>query len=355
MRSSKPVRVLVTGAGTATAISVLKGLRSQCEVPVRVTAADSQGSVAGAYLADDFVRVPSATDPTFAHDVEDICKRWGIDLVIPIVDPEFLPLAEAAEDFLANRTRVAISSPRAISICGDKVLQAQFLKSLGLPVAKIHELSKAMAGDVPFPLFVKPRRGARASIGAQRVDDLKELEVATRDLDTPLVQEFIEGPEYTIDTFSDFEGRFIAAMPRIRLETKAGVSVKGRTVDEPELVAAARTITQALPIIGPSNIQCFRRPDGSFIVSEVNPRFSGGLALSVAAGLSSPLLLLKLVRGETVDASQLTLRYGVTMVRYWQEVFTYDGATVDADPWPPWNRRSRPPTGANLSAQPVGR
>lgn len=332
--ATRPMRVLITGAGTATAISVLKALRRQNEIPVDIVVADAQKEVAGRYLADAFVQVPTAGDPDYLSTMVEVCDLKGIDLLIPIVDPEFLPLSHAAQELLDRGTRVAISGPKAIDICGDKLLLARFLASLGLPVARCYDGVEAVPVDAQFPLFVKPRLGGRASIGTCKVADAKELEIAAGNLESALVQEYVEGDEYTIDTISDFEGRFIGAMPRIRLETKAGVSVKGITVDDPELIEVARLVTEALPILGPSNIQCFRRPDRSLVVSEVNPRFAGALTLSVAAGLNSPLVLLKLARGEAVDPGQLSLRHGVIMVRYWQEVFVYGEGEVDAEPWP---------------------
>ena len=331
--TARPMRVLITGAGTATAISVLKALRRQNEIPVDIVVADAQGEVAGRYLAGAFVQVPTAGDPDYVSTMVEVCDSKGIDLLIPIVDPEFLLLSHAAHELEDRGTRVAISGPEAIAICGDKLRLARFLASLGLPVARCYDGLEAVPVDAQFPLFVKPRIGGRASIGACKVADARELEIAARALESPLVQEYVEGNEYTIDTISDFEGRFIGAMPRVRLETKAGVSVKGITVDDPELVEVARLVTEALPILGPSNIQCFRRPDRSLVVSEVNPRFAGALTLSVAAGLNSPLVLLKLARGETVDPRQLSLRHGVTMVRYWQEVFIYSEGEVDTEPW----------------------
>ena len=333
------MRVLITGAGTATAISVLKGLRHQTEIPVHVVMADAEDHVAGRYLADEFVRIPPASDDAFLIAVQTICQTLDIDLLIPIVDYEFMPLARSAGDFRAMGTTVAISSPSAISICDDKLLLADFLQGLGLPVAKIYGTDEAPDGRAEFPLFVKPRSGGRASLGAQKVDDLEALRVALRGLDDPLIQEFIDGDEYTVDVLSDFDGRFVAAMPRIRLETKSGVSVKGRTVDDLEFVSLARTITEALPIIGHSNVQLFRTPDGSTVVSEINPRYSGGFALSLAAGFNSPLLLLKLLKALKLAPSDLSFRYNVSMVRYWQEIIQYGDGTVLTDPAPLHSRQ----------------
>ncbi|MGH2567875.1 MAG: ATP-grasp domain-containing protein, partial [Bacteroidota bacterium] len=288
---------------------------------------------AGRYLADSFVRIPPANDSAFLETVLDICRRQTIDLLIPIVDYEFEPLSKNTKRFLAEGTRVVISSPQAIATCADKQATVEWLKSHGLPVAAIYSREDVRSNHAPFPLFVKPRTGGRASLGAQRVDNERELEVACNKLADPLIMEFIDGEEFTVDTLSDFAGRFIAAMPRLRIETKAGISVKGVTVRSPEMTEIVKKITEALPIIGPANIQCFRRRDGSIVVSEVNPRFAAATVLSIAAGFNSPLLLIKLASGQSVEASMLTMRYGVTMLRYVQEVFVFDDGSIVTDPW----------------------
>ncbi|HXG37243.1 MAG TPA: ATP-grasp domain-containing protein [Bacteroidota bacterium] len=330
---SDPLRVLITGGGTATAVSVLKGLRVQREVPVHVTLADAQETIAGRYLADAFIQIPPANSPAFLDALRTVCRKHSISLLIPIVDYEFEIFSKNAREFLDDGTRVVISPLSVIQTCGDKQVLAAWLASRGLPAPMIVQKDEALAGRATFPLFVKPRKGGRGSLGAQRVDSAEELEVACSKLDEPLIQEFIDGEEYTVDTLSDFDGRLLGAVPRLRIETKSGVSVKGKTVRMPELVELVKNVAEALPILGPSNIQCFRRRDGSFVVSEVNPRFAAAVVLSIAAGFNSPMLLLKLARGEKIEPFSISVRYGMTMLRYWEEVFVQDDGTAVTDFW----------------------
>lgn len=330
---SNPLRVLITGGGTATAVSVLKGLRVQREVPVHITLADAQETIAGRYLADAFVQIPPANSAAFLDALRTICRKRSIGLLIPIVDYEFETLSKNAREFLDDGTRVAISSLPVIQTCGDKQALVAWLVSKGLPAPMIVQKDEALAGRASFPLFVKPRKGGRGSLGAQRVDSAGELEVACNKLDEPLIQEFIDGEEYTVDTLSDFDGRLLGAVPRLRIETKSGVSVKGKTVRMPELVELVKNVAEVLPILGPSNIQCFRRRDGSLVVSEVNPRFAAAVALSIAAGFNSPMLLLKLARGESIEPFSISVRYDMTMLRYWEEVFVQEDGIAVTDFW----------------------
>ena len=77
-----------------------------------------------------------------------------------------------------------------------------------------------------------------------------------------MVQEVCVGEEFSIDVLSDLDGRCLAAIPRSMIESKGGESIKGSTLDDPELVAFGALVAEALPIRGPATIQCFRTAHG---------------------------------------------------------------------------------------------
>jgi carbamoyl-phosphate synthase large subunit len=113
-------------------------------------------------------------------------------------------------------------------------------------------------------------------------------------------------------------GRFLAASPRIRVQVKSGQAYRAKTFRDAGLEAMARRITEALPIIGPCNMQCFLTDDGPRFF-EINARFGAGSVLSMQAGLNGPAALVAMVRGQTLP--MLDARPGVYMLRYWQEVY----------------------------------
>ena len=61
------------------------------------------------------------------------------------------------------------------------------------------------------------------------------------------------------------------------------------------------SVTQTLPFAGPLNIQC-RVVNGEPTVFEINPRFSGGIPLTIAAGADFPRYLVDLALGRPVPA-----------------------------------------------------
>jgi carbamoyl-phosphate synthase large subunit len=314
------IKVLITGAGTVTCQSVIKGFRLQQEMQVHITTADPNQMSAGRYLGDAFYSVPMATDPSFLSALLEIVRREGIQLLVPIVDYEFPKLSEHRDEFERLGCRVVISSPQAISICNEKERTHRFFQEIGVTSPKTWLPAELPAPiDISYPIFVKPRTG-RASLGIHKICDAEEFAFWSKRVEDPLYQEFVDGDEYTIDVLCDFDGRVIGVVPRQRIEMKVGISYKGLTVRDPEMIRAGKLIAEKAGIIGPANIQCFKTPRG-LVFFEINPRFSGTLPLTIAAGLNSPLLLAKSASGCKIESSVGDFQEGLLMLRFWDEIF----------------------------------
>jgi carbamoyl-phosphate synthase large subunit len=317
--------VLISGAGTATCQSIIKALRSQDDYAVRIVTMDMNPGNAGRYFSDAFYVVPPANDPAFIPALLELCRRENVDLLIPIIDYEFAKLAAHREAFASCGCTVAISSPAVIRTCTDKWETFQFFRQAGIPTMATWLPGDFQPAPTDYPLFLKPRLLGRGSIGACRANSPAEFATALATAqDPPIIQRLARGEEYTTDILCDFNGRALNGVVRRRVETKAGVSYKGVTVRNAAILDMAINIAETLPINGAVNIQCFC--DGNDILfSEINPRYSGTLVLSVAAGFNSPLWLLRLLKGGGHRPRVGDYQDGVNMYRYWQEVF------VDAD------------------------
>jgi carbamoyl-phosphate synthase large subunit len=180
-------------------------------------------------------------------------------------------------------------------------------------------LASALPGELRFPLFIKPRYG-RGSVGAFPVRDQGELDFFVGYVPDPVVQPYLNGPEFTIDVLSDFDGRVIASVPRERVVIRAGVVDRGRTVLDPQLVDLGRDVAQALGAVGPINVQC-RVVDGRPTIFEINPRFSGGIPLTIAAGADFPRWLVQMARGRRVESRVGQFQDGLWMTSYETSVF----------------------------------
>src|SRR5438094_10636913 len=104
------------------------------------------------------------------------------------------------------------------------------------------------------------------------------------------------------------------------IQSKGGESIKGRSIRDWELIEHARTVAETIGIRGPANVQCFREPDGSLPITDVNPRFGGAFPLPLAAGGRYPELALALARGEHPEPRLGDFREGIVMTRFFSDL-----------------------------------
>jgi carbamoyl-phosphate synthase large subunit len=147
------------------------------------------------------------------------------------------------------------------------------------------------------------------------------------------VQALCRGEEFSIDVFCDLDGRCLGAIPRSMIESKGGESIKGRTVKDRELVEVGRSVAETLGLVGPATIQCFREPDGTHPVTDINPRFGGAFPLPTAAGSRYPELALALANGERPEPRLGDFRAGVVMTRFFSHLTLTAGTDGTLEPF----------------------
>ncbi len=310
----------MTAIGSTTGQSVVKGLRSG--VPsARILGVDihPEWSIAGSNMVDRFVRVPRADDPGYLPAIERLCKEHDVAAIFPVFDTELGVLARAEERAESWDARLWLSPPHSVAMANDKWKTHLFFRELGIdsPASWLPEMVRENRPE--FPLVVKPRNGV-SSRDVFIVADEHELDHALARVEGAIVQEYLDGPELTIDVTTDWDGEILGVVARMRVDVRSGLSYKGLTIDEPGLVESSIRIARAMNLRGPANIQC-RRVGDTFRFFEINPRFSGTLPLSIAAGVNSPAMLWRSTLGEPVD--RVYPEAGVYMARRWEEVYRH--------------------------------
>ena len=182
-------------------------------------------------------------------------------------------------------------------------------------------------------MLVKARHGF-GSRGIYRCADRRELDffLGYTDHDS-MVQAACRGEEFSIDVFCDLDGRCLNAVPRTMIESKGGESIKGMTIRDTELIEVGRHVSETLELVGPANIQCFREPDGTHRVTDINPRFGGAFPLPTAAGSRYPELALALAAGERPEPRLGDFRDGLVMTRFFCELVLSAGPGGTLEPF----------------------
>ncbi len=283
------------------------------------------------HAANRAYKVPLSAAPGYLDAILEICLGERVSLVVPTIDDELVLFGRAVAKFREHGIRVAVSPAQTSELCEDKYATCRYLRDRGIAAAESW-LPGAVPADVAYPLFIKPRRG-RGSVGAFAVRSDRELAFFSDYVPDAVVQTYLEGPEYTIDMLCDFAGQPLSIVPRLRDVIRAGVTDRGRTVHDPALIQVARVCAATLQFAGAVNIQC-RLVDGRPVIFEINPRFSGGIPLTIHAGADLPRMLVDLAAGLRVPPAIGRFRDNLWMASYETSVFL-DGSKVSLPEYQP--------------------
>jgi carbamoyl-phosphate synthase large subunit len=279
----------------------------------RVVVTDVDPTSPAVHVAHRAYRVPLSTDAGYIDALLDICVAERIRLLVPTVDDELEVVAEARSRFAAVGTIVACSPAATAALCNDKYATCRHLIDNGVEAAETW-LPDNLPGDTRSLLFIKPRIG-RGGVDAFLIRNVRERDFFLGYVANPVVQEFLQPPEYTIDMLCDWTGRPLSIVPRQRTVIRSGVSDRGRTVRSDALESLAIRVASAVPFQGPVNIQCRMRGETP-VVFEINPRFSGGIPLTIAAGAHFPSMLVRMALGEQLTPALGAFRSELWMTKY---------------------------------------
>lgn len=262
-------------------------------------------------------------DEGYIPGLLDICGKYEIDLLIPTIDTDLLLLAEHAGLFEQQGTKVLVSPPERIKICRDKRLTAEYFRELGLGTPYTTDVLEEYQGG--YPCFIKPLDGS-SSVDAYRAGTPEELAAYARHISNYIIQQYIEGEEYTVDIFCDYEGNPIYITPRQRLQVRGGEVVQTKIVMDEVIIAECRKLIEHYRPCGQITVQLIREAaTGQDYYIEINPRFGGGAPLSMKAGADSAWAILKILQGEKLQYQENAAADGAVYSRFDQSICV-DGA-----------------------------
>ncbi len=316
------INILITAASRK--VALVRGfveLKNHFDYAGNVIAVDCEPLSPALHFADKFYLVPLIEDKNYFSFIDKIIKKEKIRLVIPTMDLELPLWGERIDEYEKEGVIIACSGKKAAEISNDKIKTYEFFKSLFLMTPETFTKEEILKEkNLSFPLFIKPRFG-RGSINCYKVRDKEELLFYLKRIKEPIVQEYIKGQEFTVDLISDFNNDVLSIVPRKRLTVRAGISDRGQTFYSEKIINSVIKIAKELNIKGPANIQGFLKDGGEIYFTEINPRFSGGIQLTKAAGVNFMEILLKLVAGEKIKPFIGEFERGLYMSSYEDSVF----------------------------------
>lgn len=311
------MRILFTSVGRR--VELIQAFRYASEkndIKLDIVGADISNTAPALYYCDTAITTPKINDPRYIPFLVTYCKENEVDALIPTIDTDLLILSENINSFL--NTKVIISSIESIKLCRDKRLTGEFFNKVGvdcpIPIDNIKNYNQG------FPAFIKPKDGS-SSINAYKAENQEELESLVNMVPDYIIQPYIEGIEYTVDVFCDFNGNPLLITPRIRLAVRSGEVLKTKICQDKTIIEETKKIIKEFKPCGPITIQLIRDvKSGKDYFIEINPRFGGGAPLSIKAGADSSEMLLKLLNDEKVEYHEMAAEDAAIYSRFDQSI-----------------------------------
>ena len=202
----------------------------------------------------------------------------------------------------------------------DKMKMYEWLKTHGYNCARSwmnkEEFYKSVeAGEISYPVFVKPYRGS-ASISISKVYDKETVDLLFAHEDDLMIQEFLDGQEIGADVYIDLiSGEVISIFTKKKIKMRAGETDKAVSFRDSELFGLIEKFVKEAGYRGQIDIDIFES-GGLYYISGVNPRFGGGYPHAYESGCDHMKLILNNLIGIANKKNIGDYKEGIYMMKY---------------------------------------
>jgi carbamoyl-phosphate synthase large subunit len=255
---------------------------------------------------DEFYKSPSGKDVKFINFIKKIGIK--VDMIFLFVDEELVTVSKNIHKLNKIKDKLILSPPRTIDICNDKKKFEKFFsefKNINLPKFKMNKKN-----------IIKPKigRGSKNIFITKNYQIIKKFQ---KDKNF-IVQEFIDGTEYTVDCLFDKNGKLIFSLPRERLLAQ-NVSIIGKTIKNKKINNFIELISSKLNFYGPINVQIIIRKNQLYLI-EINPRLSGSIIFSIKSNFDPIKILFIIQKIKKYKINENKINYNKFFYRYLKSV-----------------------------------
>jgi hypothetical protein len=278
----EPWRVLIFPGGTEIALELRQAL-GWCK-EVELFSAGAPVSQHSSFVFKNHFEVPMVSEKEWLPRLVELVDRNSISHIFPAHDDALLALSENAKKI---RAKIVTSPLQTCRITRSKSATIKHFAEI-LAVPEIFETASAVS---TFPVFVKPDcgQGSQQTAVAKNAEELKVLLAQDP---SRIVCEYLSGPEYTIDCFSDRERGLLYVKGRERRRVRSGIAMDSVPVRIPQFEEYALLINKHLELHGAWFYQLKRNDKGELKLLEIAPRIGGTSALTRVCGVNLPMLSL---------------------------------------------------------------
>ncbi len=311
------MNILITSVGVRT--KLIEYFKSHFN---KVVVTDCSILAPALYFAHKHYIVPPIDSPEYLEALKNICLKEEISGILSLIDPEQSFLSGKRSKFEEIGVRVITSSKEVCDICFDKWRMYQFLQENNFKTAKSYiDLESFMEDyqrdEISFPVFVKPVRGS-GSTGAQKISNLNLLQSVFNSQEDLIIQNYIEGQEYSIDVYVDaHSSEVISIFTKKKISMRAGESDKSLSFKDEKLFTLVEEVVQKLGASGPVDLDIFES-EGDYYILEVNPRFGGSYLHAYECGENFPEMIRTNLEGKTLTSSIGEYQSGVYLLKHYE-------------------------------------
>lgn len=319
------MNILILSVGTRN--KVVQYFKKSVGEGGKIIATDMSELAPAVYEADKFHKVPRMTEEGYIDVIFDICKKENIVGVLSLIDPELSLLAQHKKEFEDIGVTVIGSSYELCERALDKMEMYEWLKDNGYNCARSYIDKEKFyadvdAGNITYPVFVKPVRGS-ASIAISKVYDRETIEILFSHNDNLMIQEFLNGQEIGADVYIDMvSGEVVSIFTKKKILMRAGETDKAESFKDDKLFELIKKFVLESGYSGQIDIDIFD-VNGEYYISEVNPRFGGGYPHAYESGADHMKFIVnnlegkanECVVGKNYEVGTYMMKYNEIMVK----------------------------------------
>lgn len=344
----RDLTVLVTACGAQFMPGLADCLKQNGERNIRLVGVDKNGDPTISQMVDVFYQVTEDVGSKYVDRLLDICKKEKVDVLMPFMSIELLPLIDSLAEFEAIGTKVSVSERRSVELTNNKLKFYEFLKEQGLPVPRFHAVKhadelKGACEAVGYPqkaVCVKATE-LSGSRGIRIIDATKsrydilfgqkpnsfyttfdELQATLNEQPTMpemMAMECLPGEEGSVDLIAD-NGKILYMAYRESNVNLASIPQEATLAYNEEAYQIARDVIAALGLSGNADLDFKYNEEGHPVLMEINPRIAATMKIFKEGGLNLPYLRVKQLLGEALP--EVDIKYGVKMKRRYLEMFS---------------------------------
>lgn len=302
--------ILVTGSGCPGWYSVFlllndwKKRNEKSDMPI--FGCDMMDNTYGTGFTELYFKVKKGDEIGYIDEISNIVKKHNIDTIIPLTDPELLPLSSSLNDI---ECKVLISDEGDLKRILNKDVLYKGLDKISPKfiycdnVDDVIQFTKAFSDGESCFLKLVHSYGSRGT--KKLIDDKKWLEgfydkkPENFGYTFPMVKlaslikgsklmalETLPGEEYSIDCVFDSNGKLFFYGVREREEIRNGICHTAKFIvdSDKEFFSVINKVTKFVKMKYNINIQVKRDINGDLKLLEINPRISGSIGSFFSVG-----------------------------------------------------------------------